>query len=147
MIHFVYYGEIRGKGRPRFRNTGKFIQTYTDADTRNYEMSIKEAYLQQSGNEKYMNSEVPLKMRLLVFQQIPKSVSQKKHRAMESGVILPTKKPDCDNILKSVLDSLNQVAFYDDTQIVELSVQKWYSDMPRLEVEIEPLRDEREYSK
>ena len=146
MIHFVYYGEIRGKGRPRFRNTGKFIQTYTDADTRNYEMSIKEAYLQQSGNEKYMNSEVPLKMRLLVFQQIPKSVSQKKHREMAGGLILPTKKPDCDNILKSVLDSLNQVAFYDDTQIVELSVQKWYSDMPRLEVEIEPLRDEREYS-
>ena len=145
MIRFTYFGEIKGKGRPRFRNAGKFIQTYTDANTRNYEMSIKEAYLQQSGNEKYMNSEVPLKMRLLVFQQIPKSVSGKKHRAMESGVILPTKKPDCDNILKSVLDSLNQVAFYDDTQIVELSVQKWYSDMPRLEVEIEPLRDEREY--
>lgn len=147
MIRFTYFGEIKGKGRPRFRNAGKFIQTYTDENTRNYEMSLKEAYLQQSGNEKYMNSEVPLKMRLLVFQQIPKSVSQKKHRAMECGLILPTKKPDCDNILKSVLDSLNQVAFYDDTQIVELSVQKWYSDMPRLEVEIKPLRDEREYSK
>lgn len=143
MIRFVYYGEIRGKGRPRFRNAGKFIQTYTDADTRSYEMSIKEAYLQQSGNEKYMDSEVPLKMRLLVFQQIPKSVSGKKHREMAGGLILPTKKPDCDNILKSVLDSLNQVAFHDDTQIVELSVRKWYSDMPRLEVEIEPLRDER----
>lgn len=138
MIRFTYYGEIRGKGRPRFRNTGKFIQTYTDADTRNYEMSIKEAYLQQSGNEKYMNPEMPLIMKVKVFQQIPKSVSQKKHKEMANGLILPTKKPDIDNILKSVLDSLNQVAFHDDTQFVDISVEKWYSEFPHMDVVIEP---------
>ena len=139
MIHFVYYGEIRGKGRPRFRNTGKFIQTYTDAETRNYEISIKEAYL-QANQEKFMNPEDPLRLTMMVYQQIPKSVSNKKHREMEAGLIRPTKKPDVDNILKSVLDSLNQVAFHDDTQIVELRVEKWYSDTPHLEVAIEKLR-------
>ena len=140
MIRFTYFGEIRGKGRPRFRNTGKFIQTYTDADTRNYEMSIKEAYLQQSGNEKYMNPDEPLRLALKVFMQIPKSVSQKKHKEMTLGLILPTKKPDIDNIIKSVLDSLNQVAFHDDTQFVEISVEKWYSEFPYMDVVIEPLR-------
>ena len=135
MISFTYYGEIRGKGRPRFRNCGKFIQTYTDRDTQDYEMSIKEAYL-QAKQDSYMNPDTPLRMKLRVYQQIPKSVSKKKHNEMQVGLIKPTKKPDIDNILKSVLDSLNQVAFYDDTQFVCVSVEKWYDEIPRLEVEI-----------
>lgn len=140
MINFIYYGEIRGKGRPRFRNAGKFIQTYTDKETKNYEMSIKEAYLQAPNQERFMNPEDALYLSLTVYQQIPKSVSKKKALEMLNGQIRPTKKPDIDNILKSVLDSLNQVAFYDDTQIVSIFVEKWYSEAPRLEVQIDKLR-------
>lgn len=135
MIRFTYYGEIRGKGRPRFRNAGKFIQTYTDKDTQAYEMSIKEAYL-QANQEAYMNPGTPLAIILTVYQQIPKSVSKKKKQEMLDGKIRPTKKPDIDNILKSVLDSLNQVAFHDDTQIVSVEVVKWYDETPRMVVKI-----------
>lgn len=136
MINFTYYGEIRGKGRPRFRNAGKFIQTYTDGETKNYEASIKEAYL-SSNSEKYMNPETPLELTMVVYHQIPKSVSKKKQQEMLSGLIRPTKKPDIDNILKSVLDALNKVAFYDDTQIIKLQVVKYYSEAPRLEITIQ----------
>lgn len=138
MIEFTYYGEIKGKGRPRFRNAGKFIQTYTDANTKNYEMSLKEAYL-QANQESYMNPDDPLLLRLQVWQQIPKSVSKKKRQQMLDGDIRPTKKPDIDNILKSVLDSLNKVAFYDDTQIVMIMCSKFYSDMPRMKIFIDKL--------
>jgi Holliday junction resolvase RusA-like endonuclease len=141
MIQFRYYGEIRGKGRPRFRNCGKFIQTYTDKDTQNYEMSIKEAYL-QANQESYMNPETPLAMTLMVYQPIPKSVSKKKKQEMLDGKIRPTKKPDIDNILKSVLDSLNQVAFHDDTQIVSVEVVKWYDETPRLVVRIREVENQ-----
>lgn len=48
----------------------------------------------------------------------------------------PTKKPDLDNVIKSILDALNKVAYHDDTQIVSLSMEKFYSDSPRVEVTI-----------
>ena len=53
---------------------------------------------------------------------------------MERGLILPTKKPDADNIAKAILDALNGLAYYDDAQVVHLEVQKRYSNEPRAEV-------------
>lgn len=140
MIKFTYYGEIRGKGRPRFRNAGKFIQTYTDNETKNYESSIKEAYL-NSGCESYMNPDTPLRLDMFVYHQIPKSVSKKKKQEMLDSIVRPTKKPDIDNILKSVCDSLNKVAFYDDTQIVDIYVKKYYDETPRLEILIRSIEE------
>jgi Holliday junction resolvase RusA-like endonuclease len=106
-------------------------------------MSIKEAYL-QANQEVYMNPETPLAIVLTVYQQIPKSVSKKKKQEMLDGKIRPTKKPDIDNILKSVLDSLNQVAFHDDTQIVSVEVVKWYDETPRMVVKIFELNNTEE---
>lgn len=140
MIHFIYYGEIRGKGRPRFRNLGKFVQTYTDRNTQDYEMSLKEAYL-QANQPKYMNPDEALGLQMNVYMQMPKSATKKKHQEMLEGIIKPTKKPDIDNILKSVLDSLNQVAFYDDTQIISIKVNKYYAEEPRLEITIFSLEE------
>lgn len=136
MIQFVYYGDIKGKGRPRFRNAGKFIQTYTDSKTREYESSLKEAYL-SANQEAFLNPEEALIFKMKVFQPIPKSTSKKKKSEMLQGRIRPSKKPDIDNILKSVFDSLNKIAFYDDTQIIEINASKYYSDIPRIEIEIE----------
>ena len=53
---------------------------------------------------------------------------------MERGLIFPTKKPDTDNIAKAILDALNGLAYYDDAQVVNLEVQKRYSNEPRAEV-------------
>ena len=39
-------------------------------------------------------------------------------------------------VIKSILDALNKVAYHDDTQIVSLSMEKFYSDSPRVEVTI-----------
>lgn len=136
MISFTYYGDIKGKGRPRFRNAGNFIQTYTDSKTREYESSLKEAYL-SANQEAFLNPEEALIFKMKVFQPIPKSTSKKKKSEMLQGRIRPSKKPDIDNILKSVFDSLNKIAFYDDTQIIEINASKYYSDIPRIEIEIE----------
>ncbi len=55
---------------------------------------------------------------------------------MLDGHIRPTKTPDADNIAKSVLDALNKVAYKDDSCVVDLIVEKWYSENPRVEVYI-----------
>jgi Holliday junction resolvase RusA-like endonuclease len=128
MIEFTYYGEIRGKGRPRFRKIGNFVSTYTPTETRDYEMSIKESFLVEcADSERFFNGE-QLAMELQIYQAIPKSVSKKKAQEMLDDKVKPTKKPDIDNILKSVCDSLNKVAYTDDTQIVEMRIQKHYAE-------------------
>jgi Holliday junction resolvase RusA-like endonuclease len=128
MIEFTYYGEIRGKGRPRFRKIGNFVSTYTPTETRDYEMSIKESFLVEcADSERFFNGE-QLAMELQIYQAIPKSVSKKKAQEMLEDKVKPTKKPDIDNILKSVCDSLNKVAYTDDTQIVEMRIQKHYAE-------------------
>ena len=55
------------------------------------------------------------------------------------GMIKPTKKPDCDNIAKIVLDSLNGIAFMDDKQVVNLVVTKNYDSIPCVEVDIKEI--------
>ena len=56
---------------------------------------------------------------------------------MLRGCIFPSKKPDADNIAKIVLDALNGVAYEDDSQVINLSVQKRYSEEARVFVHIE----------
>ena len=63
----------------------------------------------------------------------------KKKAAMMAGQIRPTKKPDADNCAKSVLDALNKIAFDDDSQIVELHVNKYYSENPRVTITLEEI--------
>lgn len=47
------------------------------------------------------------------------------------------KKPDFDNIGKIVCDSLNNIAYHDDAQIVDAQVRKFFSDDPRVVVTIQ----------
>ncbi len=61
---------------------------------------------------------------------------------MLQGIIRPTKRPDWDNIGKIVSDALNELAYHDDSYIVDARVRKWYSDTPRVEVEITELTPE-----
>ncbi|RGS43528.1 RusA family crossover junction endodeoxyribonuclease [Coprococcus eutactus] len=55
-----------------------------------------------------------------------------KREAMLQGKIRPLKKCDADNIAKIICDGLNGIAYPDDKQITSLSVEKWYSDNPKV---------------
>ena len=70
------------------------------------------------------------------FYEIPKSVSVKDKEKMLAGIIRPAKKPDIDNVIKIVLDSLNGVAYADDKQVVSVSGSKHYCCVPRIEISI-----------
>lgn len=128
---FTILGEPKGKGRPRFnRNTGHAI---TPKDTVNYETLVHMEYLEQCKEFRFNDDEM-LDMRIIAYYSIPKYASKKKKAAMLAGEIRPTKKPDMDNVVKIIADSLNQVAYRDDTQIVDCQCRKFYSETPRVEV-------------
>ena len=81
-----------------------------------------------------------LDMRILAFYSIPKSATKKNKELMKKQLLRPTKKPDMDNVVKIIADSLNQVAYRDDTQIVDCQCRKFYSDNPRVEVIIQEVK-------
>lgn len=132
MIAFTVFGEPKGKGRPRFTRNGR---TYTDSNTVSYENLVRYAYLEAcGGNPKIHKGSVEVCIK--AYFSIPKSESKKNKEKMMSGDIRPTKKPDIDNIIKSVLDGLNGVAYGDDKQVVTVIAMKHYSDIPSVEITI-----------
>ena len=129
-------GEPKGKERPRFCHNG---QIYTPKQTTTYEQQIIFDYYKQCGNVKFdENSQLELFVK--AYYKIPKSASKKKRMAMLSEEIRPTKKPDGDNILKAVADALNGVCYKDDKSIVKMSIEKFYSDVPRIEVVVQEVQ-------
>lgn len=135
-LKFSVLGEPAGKGRPRFRNAGAFVQTYTPEKTVSYENLVTLEYRRQCRDFKFPK-DTPLDVRITAYYGIPKSVSKKKAQLMRERKIRPMKKPDFDNIGKIVCDSLNNIAYHDDAQIVDAQVRKFFSDDPRVVVTIQ----------
>lgn len=134
---FTIYGTPISKGRPRFARTSSGVRTYTTDDTVSYENLVKISYLNECGRRDKL--EGPLRVNIQCYFPVPASTSRKKRDQMLNDEIMYTKKPDCDNLAKSILDALNGVAYSDDKQVCQLSVSKLYSDNPRAEVTIEEL--------
>ena len=65
---------------------------------------------------------------IIAYFAVPKSYSKAKRLDCVLNNLRPTKKPDADNIAKIILDSLNGIAYDDDSQIVELTVIKEWTD-------------------
>lgn len=128
MIKLIVPGNPVSKGRPRVCKWG----TYTPEKTVNYETLIKELFI--VSNQEKLNGALSLDMR--AFFPIPKSTSKKNRELMIEQQIFPTKKPDLDNIIKIIGDSLNGLAYDDDSQIITVLAQKAYSDNPRVEITI-----------
>lgn len=78
-----------------------------------------------------------LRVTLQFFLPIPKSFSKKRHAACDAGSILPTPKPDLDNLVKLVLDACNGVLYQDDSCVVDGVFSKRYSDNPRVVIMVE----------
>ena len=43
-------------------------------------------------------------------------------------------KPDCDNLAKLILDSYNNIFYKDDSQIVQLQIEKKYAEDDRVDI-------------
>ncbi|MDR1364369.1 MAG: RusA family crossover junction endodeoxyribonuclease [Oscillospiraceae bacterium] len=127
-IKFTIQGDPRGKERPRvcFKHGKSFA--YTPQRTSEYEENIRRSF-KKIINHKFERN-IPLGIIITAYYPIPRHSSMKISKAMENDEILPTKKPDCDNVIKIILDALNKVCYEDDAQICNLKFEKHYSNMP-----------------
>ena len=134
MIKFEILGQPVSKARPRVTKQGF---TYTPAKTVNYETLVKYTY-----QSKYPQNEMILgriQANITAIFDVPKSYSKKKTRELLEGERNYDKKPDCDNLAKIILDSLNGIAYKDDSQVTELHIIKEYGIQPKVIVELKEL--------
>lgn len=135
-IEFDVPGEPRGKERHR---TGKY-GTYTPSKTVKYEKEIQKAFRAKwlfLGIATFC-TKTPLIVVIKAYYKIPKTAGKADKDKMQNNQLLPTKKPDADNIAKVVMDALNGVAWKDDSQVVSLIVHKYYApDEPYIHVILE----------
>lgn len=134
-VKFEVLGTPVGKSRPRFSTVNGKAVAYTPAKTANYETLVRLSY-QQKYSGCMFDKDKPLRAVIRAFFPIPKSTSKKKREQMRDLRILHTKKPDADNIIKAILDALNGVAYYDDSQVAEVLISKVYAEQPKVMIEL-----------
>lgn len=149
-LKIIIPGEPASKARPRFSRTTKGVRTYTPTKTLKYEELVR--YHALAERQKIGIKPIAKQMRLQIkaYFSIPKSYSKKRKEMCLVGDVRPTKKPDGDNVAKIVLDGLNpkmkvdrrlhkavclhEGLYLDDKQVVDLIVEKWYAEEPRVEI-------------
>jgi Holliday junction resolvase RusA-like endonuclease len=136
-IKFTICGEPRGKERARVCRKGLRVFAYTPAKTANYENKIRGEYSKNVGVR--FKEKNPLSVKVTAYYKIPEHTPKEWVRKMNAGLILPTKKPDLDNVAKVIFDALNGVCYADDVQVCRTKLEKFYSENPRVEVEIEEM--------
>ena len=134
-IRFSIPGQPFGKQRPKFSRAGAYVKTYTPKETTSYENLVKLFYNEAAKGRMFPEGAM-LDVRIIAYYEIPKSTSKKKRKEMLEHRIRPTKKPDWDNIGKIICDSLNLVAYHDDSAVVDAQVRKFYSETPKVDVMI-----------
>lgn len=133
----IVEGEPVGKGRPKAVRQGGFVRMYTPEKTRSYEEKIAdEARKSMSGRDPITG---PVLLELSMVVSVPSSWSKKKRAAALSGQMVPTKKPDKDNVIKAICDSLNGIVWVDDVQVTDLVSRKRFGEHPHVQAVITPL--------
>ncbi len=132
MIEIRIDGQPVGKGRPRFSRVSGTV--YTPEKTARYEERLAWAAQSVMAGRPLLTG--TLMVDIHAYLEIPKSMIKKHRVEALAGNSRPGKKPDADNIAK-MLDALNRVVWIDDSQIVDLTVRKFYSDRPRLEITVQ----------
>ena len=127
-VSFTVPGEPIGKGRPRASTRAGHAALYTPKKTANYESLIAHAAHQAMAGAAPV--EFACQVQLSITVGVPASWSKKKQAAALAGQVLPTKKPDTDNVVKAVFDGMNGVVWRDDVQAVDLFVRKRYGAAP-----------------
>ena len=116
-----------GSPRPRFRNAGKFVQTYMPTSYTKHKTYIQ-------GQMPKLLTDKNLKVSLYFYFEPPKSWS-KKRKLIAIGTYKRTK-PDVDNLIKTVLDAANKHVWQDDNQVVHIDSYKMYAEESKIVIVI-----------
>lgn len=108
-----YLFRVEGRPVPKARPRVARGHAYTPQRTKDYEEIVRMAYKHIGGTK----LEGAVFMKIMAVYKAPKKSLLYHDR---------TKKPDLDNIAKSIMDGLNGIAYEDDAQVSFLQIEKVY---------------------
>ena len=130
-------GEVKGLARPRATTFRGHARMYDPSQNVNEKGRIQVHFLE---TVKKLGIALPIVcdgkgffVRIDAYFKVPKSFSKKKRMAALDGEILPTKKPDADNVCKLVLDSISGY-LGDDAMVTRVIVEKHYGDVEGIDL-------------
>jgi Holliday junction resolvase RusA-like endonuclease len=136
MVTFVIKGIPKVKKRPNFSTRGGKIRIYTPKTTATFENLVK---IKSEENFKHP-LDGPICLAIRFYLPRPQRLIWKKRPMPE---VFSDKRPDIDNLAKSVIDGLNGVAFKDDGQISDLHITKKFhsgNDEPKTIIMIDKIQ-------
>lgn len=133
-ITFSVPGQPQGKGRARAVRRGAGVAHITPAKTVVYESTVslmaKRAMLVAGLKPVALGVSVVIR----AYFAVPKSWGKRQRQDALDGGVLPTGRPDLDNVGKAVLDGCNSIVWDDDSRVCDMTLHKRYSDEPRVDV-------------
>ena len=130
-IVLIYNMPPRGAPRPRvFKDKAGKSRGYNEQWYTDYKRDIR---MVTKIDEPLQGA---IKMAVMFQFKKPKSWSKKKR----ASAFWHTQKPDTDNLLKTIKDALNKLAYWDDSQICDLDAVKVWGDCDKIVVELEEIQ-------
>lgn len=135
-MRFEFDIEPVEQARPRATRMGKGIRLYDPKKVTVFKRKLGMLARQQMLDRGLEPYDGPLEVCMEFYRPVQESISKTERARRLSGVHRPTVKPDLDNYIKSTSDALNGILWADDNLIISLQADKFYSERPRLVVEI-----------
>lgn len=137
MITFKVNGSPVAQPRPRvFKDKMGKSRAVNSSKSVNYKRLVKITARNEMVRQHIQMTDKPVALDICFVFTPPKSYTKKKLKAIETGELLYTKKGDIDNLVKGVMDSMNQVVYKDDAQVVTLSANKEYGKTDHVLVKV-----------
>ena len=136
-IKLVVLGEPKAQTRHRHFKRGKFSGNYDpSADDKQTFASI----LQQQAPKEPISA--PISLEVVFYMGRPKNhykSGKNSEMLKDTAPEYHSGRPDLDNMVKFVQDSLNTIYYKDDALISQITAKKIYSENPRTEITITKL--------
>jgi Holliday junction resolvase RusA-like endonuclease len=133
-IELTVLGEPKAQARHRHFTRGKFSGTY---DPSNEKKKTFAGILQESAPKEPISDIIFLEV--VFYMHRPKNhykTGKNSQFLKDSAPEYHSSRPDIDNLIKFVTDSLIGIYYRDDSLICELRARKVYSEKPRTEITI-----------
>lgn len=146
-LYIVLYEEPEGSPRPRARLiTKNNLTTLAKSNPSHIQIysltgAADKAFFKrlQTDNEMFQVDQLictPCIVRYEAYLHTPTSFNTMDTYMAELGIIRPITKPDFDNIEKKYSDMMTGNIWLDDALVVESSMSKYYSILPRVEIRL-----------
>lgn len=136
--------EPKPQSRPRFARRGSFTTTYEDKGMKAWRRRCSDLIAEECLLDRLIDG--PIRLSAIFYISPPQYIAKAKknqQRLIDEDITV-SKKPDLDNYIKALLDSVSDshLIWKDDGQVAEIYAKKVYSLDPRIEFEVERIDDD-----